>query len=82
MLRSKTQNNLGLALKELGTRSDGEEGCKLLQDALTACRSALQVYTRADLPQDWAQTQNNLSDALGILGKCGDRSEIGLILQV
>jgi tetratricopeptide (TPR) repeat protein len=35
---------------------------------VTAFRSALLVRTKADLPQDWAWTQNNLSDALGILG--------------
>ena len=62
-----TQNNLGDALKELGTRSAGEEGRKLLQDAVAAYRSALEVMTKADLPQDWATTQNNLGDALGVL---------------
>ena len=46
-----TQNNLGIALQELGTRSGGEEGRKLLEDAVAAFRSALEVYTKADLPQ-------------------------------
>jgi hypothetical protein len=36
------------------TRSGGEEGRKLLTDAVTAYRSALEVRTKADLPQDWA----------------------------
>jgi tetratricopeptide (TPR) repeat protein len=63
-----TQNNLGNALKELGTRSAGEEGRKLLEDALAAYRSALEVRTRADLPQDWAAAQNNLGSALKELG--------------
>ena len=53
---------------ELGTRSGGEEGRKLLEDAVAAFRSALEVYTKADLPQHWVWTQNNLSDALGALG--------------
>ena len=35
---------------------------------MAAYRSALEVYTRADLPQYWAGTQYNLSDALGALG--------------
>ena len=35
---------------------------------MAAYRSALEVYTKADLPQDWAGTQNNLSDALRALG--------------
>jgi tetratricopeptide (TPR) repeat protein len=63
-----TQNNLGYALRDLGTRSGGEEGRKLLTDAVAAYRSALEVYTRADLPQGWATTQNNLGNALWELG--------------
>ena len=59
---------LGLALYGLGKRGAGDEGRKLLQDAVTAYRSALEVRTKADLPQDWAQTQNNLTDALDALG--------------
>ena len=55
-----TQNNLGIALWDLGRRSSGEEGRKLLADAVAAFRSALEVFTKADLPQAWAQTQNNL----------------------
>jgi tetratricopeptide (TPR) repeat protein len=56
-------------LSELGTRSGGEEGRKLLTDAVAAYRSALEVRTKADLPQDWAQTQNNLGAALRDLGR-------------
>jgi len=37
------QNNLGGALAELGTRSGAEQGRKLLEDALAAYRSALEV---------------------------------------
>ena len=64
-----TQNNLGVALWDLGTRSSGgEEGRKLLEGAVAAYRSALEVYTKADLPQAWATTQNNLGNALWDLG--------------
>jgi tetratricopeptide (TPR) repeat protein len=35
---------------------------------VAAYRSALEVYTRADLPQGWALTQNNLGSALEDLG--------------
>jgi len=35
---------------------------------VAAYRSALEVYTKADLPQYWAGTQYNLSDALGAMG--------------
>ena len=41
-----TQNNLGAALYELGTRSGGEEGRKQLEDAVAAYRSALEVGPR------------------------------------
>ena len=70
-----TQNNLGNALSELGPRSGGEEGSKLLQDAVAAYRSALEVKTKTDLPQDWAMTQNNLSDALEALGNQSEGEE-------
>jgi len=63
-----TQNNLGHALVELGGRAGGEEGNKLVREAVGAYRAALQVRTRAELPQDWAETQNNLGNALGDLG--------------
>ena len=59
-----TQNNLGNALQEQGTRSPGEAGRALLAQAVEAYRAALEVYTRASLPQDWAMTQNNLGNAL------------------
>jgi tetratricopeptide (TPR) repeat protein len=59
-----TQNNLGNALSELGTRSGGEEARKLLEDGVAAFRSALDVRTRKQLPQEWAMTQNNLGIAL------------------
>jgi tetratricopeptide (TPR) repeat protein len=35
-----------------------------LAEAVAAYRQALEVYTRTDLPQDWAMTQNNLGIAL------------------
>ena len=63
------QNNLGNALVELGIRSGAEESRRLFEDALAADRSALEVYTKADLPQDWAMTQTNLGAALREFGK-------------
>jgi tetratricopeptide (TPR) repeat protein len=63
-----TQYNLANALSELGTRSDGEEGRKLLAEAAAAYRSALEVYTKANLPQRRAMTQYNLGNALRELG--------------
>jgi tetratricopeptide (TPR) repeat protein len=40
----------------------------LLEQAVAAYKSALEVYTKAHLPQDWARTQNNLGFALWDLG--------------
>src|SRR5271166_5072504 len=37
---------------------------ELLAQAAAAYRSALEVYTREQLPQDWAKTQQNLGVAL------------------
>ena len=63
-----TQNNLGTALAELGTRSSGEEGGKLLEDAVPLIAPRSRSRTKADLPQVWAMTQNNLGIALAELG--------------
>jgi hypothetical protein len=40
-----TQNNLGNALLELGTRSSGEQRARYLKEAVTACENALSIYT-------------------------------------
>ncbi|MEP4197410.1 MAG: DUF4062 domain-containing protein [Aliishimia sp.] len=58
------QNNLGNALQNQGTRTQGEAGTDQLAQAVTAYRAALQVPTRADHPVQWAVTQNNLGGAL------------------
>jgi tetratricopeptide (TPR) repeat protein len=42
---------------------------QLLTDAIRAYRQALEVYTRADSPQDWAVTQTNLGNALQAQGQ-------------
>jgi tetratricopeptide (TPR) repeat protein len=58
-----TQNNLGLALQEQGIRTGGEAGARLLAEAVTAYRHALEVRTRETLPLQWAQTHRNLAQA-------------------
>jgi tetratricopeptide (TPR) repeat protein len=63
-----TQNNLGAALQDQGIRTEGAEGRRLLADAVTTYRQALEVRTRTELPQDWAGTQNNLGNALADQG--------------
>jgi hypothetical protein len=48
------QVNLGTALAEQGARSGGAQGRELLAQAAVASRSALEVYSREQLPQQWA----------------------------
>ena len=59
-----TENNLGTALEDQGRRRDGEEGVRLLTEAVDAYRSALQVYTREEFPQAWSMTEDNLGNVL------------------
>jgi tetratricopeptide (TPR) repeat protein len=70
--------SLGISLQEPGTRSKGADIRKLLGEAVAAYRTALTVYTQAELPQQWATTQNNLGNALGDQGtRTGGRSGQG-----
>ena len=39
---------------------EGAQATELFAQAVAAYRSALEVRTREQLPQDWAATQNNL----------------------
>lgn len=59
-----TQNNLAVALWDQAARIEGTKGEELLAEAVGAYRNALEVYTRGQLPQNWAATQNNLGLAL------------------
>lgn len=59
------QNNLGNALQALGTRAQDTSN---LEDAVTAYRAALEVFTRDASPMNWAVTQNNLGITLRNLG--------------
>jgi tetratricopeptide (TPR) repeat protein len=45
-------------------RAGGEKAAALFAQAVQAYRNALEVRTKADLPQDWAWTQSNLGSAL------------------
>jgi hypothetical protein len=44
--------NLGVALETLGKR---EKGTERLEEAVRACRAALEVRTHKLLPLDWAE---------------------------
>lgn len=72
---AKTQSNLGLALIRLGERVQGEESRRYLNDAIAACRAALQVVTPKESPQGWALTQLNLASALLMLSRQVDRGD-------
>ena len=74
------QNDLGNALGIQGERQGGEAGLLLLSEAVTAYRAALEVYTRDDLPVQWAMTQNNLGAALWVQGE-RQGGEAGLLLM-
>jgi transcriptional regulator with XRE-family HTH domain len=71
-LWARCQNNLGIALKTQGTRTDGPAGTDLLTQSVTAYRAALTVYTRDAHPVEWAATQNNLGLALETQGSRTD----------
>ena len=60
--------NLAVALKDQGIRTDGPHGTALLAEAVTAYREALTVFTNVDHPVDWATTTQNLAGALQTQG--------------
>ena len=62
--RGRYLNSLGNSLKEAGIRTKGADIEKFLSEAVAAYRDALTVYTKEQLPQDWAGTQNNLGNVL------------------
>ena len=64
-----TQNNLGIALEEQGIRTSGEESPRLLGEAVAAYRSALEVFTREQLPGRWMVSRKNEGLALEALGR-------------
>ena len=58
------QSNLCFTLRTQGEGSSGVESTGLFTQAVEACRAALEVRTKAGLPQDWAKTQDNLGITL------------------
>ena len=71
------QNNLGIALSNLGNR---ENGTQRLEDARNAYEQALTIWTRNDFPTEWALVLNNLGVALRALGD--RRGEAGTDLLI
>jgi hypothetical protein len=62
----------GFSVRDIRPRLVAGLRCRLKAQAVSALRSALEVYTREQLSQDWAMTQNNLGTALSNLA---DRTE-------
>jgi tetratricopeptide (TPR) repeat protein len=71
---AQIQNNLGITLSAQAGRSEGADTVRLLGEAITAYRTALEVRMREQFPQDWALIQNNLGVALSTQAR---RSEGG-----
>ena len=61
---SRTQSQLGYVLNRLGGLSGD---ANLIEQAIIAYRSSLEVKTRENDPEDWATTQNALGDVLETL---------------
>lgn len=62
---AQAQGNLGTILTSLGElEADDEEGIRLLEEAATALRAALEVFTRDTSRVAWARTHNNLGNVL------------------
>ena len=61
---ASAQDGLGDTLEDEGQRATDDSAMLLLKQAVQAYQDALEVYTQADLPQDWAATQADLGNAL------------------
>ena len=64
-----------------GERSERRTSAQYLEQSVAAYRAALEVYTREQLPQDWATTQNNLGIALRDLGGRSERRSRPAVLE-
>ncbi|MEO7863598.1 MAG: hypothetical protein ABIU05_24810 [Nitrospirales bacterium] len=62
--RGQYLNSLGNSLLEAGIRTKGADIHKFLGEAATAYRAAFTIYTKEQLPQQWASTQYNLGNVL------------------
>ena len=70
-----TQNLLGKRLGELAKLASGSERKRLLDEAAKAFKSALEVRTRKDLPNDWAATSVSLASLRDEQAKLASGSE-------
>ncbi|HJO97689.1 MAG TPA: cyclic nucleotide-binding protein, partial [Rhodospirillales bacterium] len=61
---AEVMNNFGQVAQMLGGQLRNAE---VLEKAAEACRGALEVRTREEMPLLWAATQNNLGSAMFLL---------------
>ena len=57
------QRNRGIALTKQAADTAAANAIDLLEEAITAYKKALEVYTQREFPRQWATTQKNLRDA-------------------
>jgi hypothetical protein len=73
------QGDLANVLSALGWRGDGSaQGLDNLHDAVATLRSALEVFTRDQFPDDWARGEDALGATLTMLGGRGDGPNNGM----
>jgi tetratricopeptide (TPR) repeat protein len=54
-----------------GNAESGEKSEALFAESVKALHTALDIFTKKDFPQDWAQTEDNLGSALSSWGQRG-----------
>jgi tetratricopeptide (TPR) repeat protein len=74
-LRAAILVDIGRANWELGIRAEGFAIGQYLSAAMKAYHQALEVYTRAQLPQDWALTPKDLAKSYKHLENWSDAAE-------
>jgi hypothetical protein len=78
---ASSERNLGDALDQAGIRIGGDEAVALLERAAQAFQSALNVYTRAAAPKQWAATMDDLGNVLHEQAKRAGNRSIALYEQ-
>jgi tetratricopeptide (TPR) repeat protein len=71
-----------VALRDQAGRTAGEAGTRLLAEAVTAYRAALEIRTREQLPRQWAHTHRNLAQVHMDLGAWADAAASYMFVHV
>lgn len=73
--------SLGDSKTSLGIRGEVKESRLLLAEAVADYRDAFRVYTREQLPEDWARTQAQLAFVLTKRSEMGESDAIRLLAE-